>query len=121
MNEHGSIIKLNRALMLQEKTKTSFQQQEAPCLILNYNSQHKDVTKVINWHWHILRNKDLQKFLPDKPQIIYKRAPTLKDLIVKSVIEPPLKASYSFFTKKRLLSVQTLLRLPAVTKKEWNS
>lgn len=86
--------------MLQNKEKKIYQQ-EAPCLILDYNVQHKDVAKVVKRHWHILRNdRDLQKILPVRPNIIYRRAPTLRDLMVKSVVEPLPKTGYTFFGGK---------------------
>ena len=95
-----TVKKLDRKEMLQDKPKKC-QQQTAPVLILDYNSQYKDVAKLIGRHWHILKgDKDLGKLLPEKPRIVYKRAPTLRNLIVKSVVEPPSKPGYSFFSGK---------------------
>lgn len=74
---------------------------EAPALILNYNVQYKDIEKIIKKHWYILReDKQLKSILPDKPHIIYKRATTLRDLIVKNVVDPPSTNSFSFFDGK---------------------
>ena len=54
---------------------------EAPAIILDYNVQHKDVEKLLKKHWHILAtDKHLKNILPIKPNIVYKRAPTIRDL-----------------------------------------
>lgn len=96
--EHVNLI--DRKKMLEECPKKRFQQ-EAPSIILDFNTQHKDVAKVIQKHWHILKNdKDLKEILPERPNIVYKRAPTIRDLIVKSVIDPPSKPAYTFFSGK---------------------
>ena len=56
---------------------------------------------MIKRHWQILKNdKDLKQILPDKPRILYKRAPTLRNLVVKTVVEPPPKPGYTFFSGK---------------------
>lgn len=63
---------------------------DAPALILDFNVQHKDIEKIFKKYWYILKeDKHLQSILPDKPLIIYKRATTLRDLIVKNVVDPP--------------------------------
>lgn len=65
--------------------------------VLDFNVQFKDIEKIIHRHWYILKeDKHLQKILPEKPLIIYKRAPTLRDIIVKNVVEPPPKNKFSF-------------------------
>lgn len=68
---------------------------EAPALVLVL--QYKDVEKIFKKHWHILKgDRHLQSILPEKPVIIYKRATTLRDLIVKNVVEPPSKNQFPF-------------------------
>lgn len=49
--------------------------------------------------------------LPEKCKIVYKRAPTLRDIIAKNVVElPPIKG-YTFFTGKGFFSLQILFCL----------
>lgn len=74
---------------------------EVPSLVLDFNVQFKDIEKIIRRHWYILKeDKHLQKILPEKPLIIYKRAPTLRDIIVNNVVEPPPKNKFSFLNGK---------------------
>lgn len=55
---------------------------------------------MITRHWHILKSDSgLRDILPARPRFIYKRAPTLHDQLVKSVIDPP-KKQFTFFTGK---------------------
>ncbi|XP_040183666.1 uncharacterized protein LOC120916795 [Rana temporaria] len=81
-----NVQKLDRKHMLENKTANKVPPNNgAPSLILDYNVQHKEINKLIQRHWHVLLgDKDLQTILPKKPNIIYKRAPTLRDLLVKS-------------------------------------
>lgn len=99
------VNEMDRTVMLQNNPRRITHQHEDSCLILDYNVQYKEVAKLIKGHWHILKNdKDLKVILPDTPNIIYKRAPTLKDMIVKSVVEPPLKTKFTFFSGFSLAS-----------------
>lgn len=60
------------------------------CLVLHYNLQNKDIERIITKYWRVLKQDiSLCDSLPDKPKIIYKRAPNLRDRIVHNVIEPP--------------------------------
>lgn len=99
-NQIAHVNLMDRKTMIEEHPKKSFQQ-EVPSIILDFNTQFKDVARVIQKHWHILKNdKDLKGILPEKPNIVYKRAPTIRDLIVKSVIDPPPVPTYTFFSGK---------------------
>lgn len=96
--EHVNLLDRNKMLEEQPKTRV---QNEVPSIVLDFNTQHRDVAKVIQKHWHILKNdKDLREILPERPNIVYKRAPTIRDLIVKSVLDPPPTSTYTFFSGK---------------------
>lgn len=69
-------------------------QQEPLCrefnIILDFNVQFRQVEKIIKKHWDILRrDRFLGSMLPAPPWLIYRKAPTLKDLIAPGVIDPP--------------------------------
>lgn len=99
-------------------------QQETPSLILDYNVQHKQISKIIQRHWHILKNdKDLNNILPELPSIIYRRALIIRDMVVKSVIEPPHQVPYSFSQEKVSFLVEIAMRanmLRNFRAKGWN-
>lgn len=89
---------MQRKELLEDKTPMC-QQDQVP-LVFDYNFQHKKIESIISRHWHILKSDTgLREVLPDRPKFIYKRAPTLRDRLVKSVIDPP-KKQFSFFTGK---------------------
>ncbi|XP_040178228.1 uncharacterized protein LOC120910536 [Rana temporaria] len=84
-----TVSKMDRNTLLQGPKMKKYKN-EAPFIVLDYNIQHREVEKLIKKHWHILRSdRNLQTILPDRPNIVYKRAPTLRDLIVKNVVVPP--------------------------------
>lgn len=69
-------------------------------VVLEYNAQYKKIEKIFARHWHILKSDSgLREVLPDRPMFIYKRNPTLRDQLVKSVIDPPKNSSLSLRVK----------------------
>lgn len=59
-------------------------------IILNYNIQHKKFEKIIMKHWDILKkDRVLGTVLPSRPRFIYRRAPTLRDVLALSVVDLP--------------------------------
>lgn len=59
-------------------------------IILDYNIQHKKFEKIIMRHWEILkRDKILGTVLPPRPRFIYRRPPTLRDMLAPIVGDPP--------------------------------
>lgn len=94
-----TVTNLDRKVMLQGSKRIP-RNMEAPMLILDYNIQHREVEKVVRKHWHILKSdRHLKNILPDVPKIVYKKAPTLRDLLVRNVMDPP-KSGHNFFTSK---------------------
>lgn len=58
--------------------------------ITTYNSQYRQVEKIISKHWNVLKTDPvLDAILPQKPQFIYKRAPNLRQDIVKNAVDQP--------------------------------
>lgn len=47
-------------------------------------------------HWYILKAEN--PFISERPKIIYRRAPSLRDKLVKNIVEPPAKM-IPFFQK----------------------
>lgn len=72
-------------------------------IILDYNIQHKQFEKIVRKHCEVLLRKDevLRAVLPPRPLFIYKRAPTLWDVIAPGVIDPPV------FKENRIFSFLT--------------
>lgn len=59
-------------------------------MITGFNIHHKQVEKILKKHWPILKeDKILGPVLPGKPQVIYRRAPSLATRITKSAIDEP--------------------------------
>lgn len=69
-------------------------------IILDYNAQYKKIEKIRKRHWHILlMDTHLQELLPQNPKFVYKRAPTLRDKIIKNIPDPP-SICFTFCTGK---------------------
>lgn len=59
-------------------------------IILDFNIQHKKFEKIILRHWDILKKDNiLGSVLPARPKFIYRRPPTLRDMLAPSVVDPP--------------------------------
>ena len=57
---------------------------------LDYNIQHKQFEKIVMKHWNILqKDQVLGTIIPPRPRFIYRKAPTLRDVIAPSVVDPP--------------------------------
>lgn len=98
-NQINEVNHLSRNRMLETTTKRQTAFPEVPQIILDFNAQHKEVEKLFKKHWHILKaDKHLNAVLPEKPKFIYKRAPTIRDKVVKNVIEPPPRNLFTFFS-----------------------
>lgn len=59
-------------------------------IILVLNIQHKHLEKLFKKHCPVLRSENhLQNILPEQPRFVYRRAPTLRDIIAKNVPDSP--------------------------------
>lgn len=60
-------------------------------IILDYNIQHKKFERIILKHWNILKKDSvLGTVLPSRPKFVYRKPPTLRDILAPSVVDPPL-------------------------------
>lgn len=76
-------------------------QELPPALIMDYNIQYKQVERIIEKYWNVLKCDDILKTLiPDKPRFIYRRATNLRDQLVKNVVEPPRVNTITLFNGK---------------------
>lgn len=58
--------------------------------ITNFSNQHQNIKHIVNKHWHILGNdRILNTFLPAKPQVVFRGAPSLRDKLVTNILNPP--------------------------------
>lgn len=86
--------------LIKDKRKKQDSRINVAPIVLDYNAQHKNVEKIIKWHWHILlTDTHLKSLHPQIPKFVYKRAPTLRDKIVKNIPDPP-TIGYTFFIGK---------------------
>lgn len=66
-------------------------------VILDYNVHYKKTEKINKRHWHILQmDRLLGTILPKYPKCVYRRAPTVKDKMVKSVLDLPKQSTTLF-------------------------
>lgn len=58
--------------------------------ITSYSLQHRNIRKLIDKHWHIATNDAfLKDVLPDRPQVIFRGAPSLRNQVALNVLNPP--------------------------------
>lgn len=65
---------------------------------MDYNIQHKQIERICKKYWSI--DQHLGGVLTEKPKFTYQRAPTLRDLISKNLLDPPAQMKCSFFEGK---------------------
>lgn len=87
--------------LIQDKIKKFTPYQGVP-IILNDNIQFKQILKIFKKHWPILKTeKQLRTILSEQPKFVYRRAPTLSDIIAKNLPNPPSKSEqFKFFQGK---------------------
>lgn len=89
---------MDRVELIKDKQECDSRTNRVP-IILDYNTQYKKIEQIVRRHWYILLTDiHLQDLLPQNPKFICKRAPTLRDKIVKNIPDPPI--GFTFFTGK---------------------
>lgn len=85
---------LDRQDLLRVKPPRENQVSQVP-FITTYSVQHKSIKNLINKHWHIINNDQiLRTVLPNRPQMVYKGAPSLRNRVAPNVLNSPIiKAS----------------------------
>lgn len=70
-----------------------------------YDGNAKEVQKVLQKHWHITADTDLEEVIPKYPSVTYRRGPNLRDMLVYSNSQTPI-------SKDSWLTLQTLGSYP---------
>ncbi|CAI9613040.1 unnamed protein product [Staurois parvus] len=103
VEERDRVGVLDRRILL-TKSQNNNSMDNVMIIIMPYNKQYKDVQRIINKHWDILKlDKDLKDSIPENPRFIYKKAPNIRDKIVKNVLNPPKQNSLTFFSGNWIL------------------
>lgn len=65
--------------------------------ITGYSCQHFSIKKILYKHWHIIKNDPLLgPLLPDRPQVVFRGAPSIKSRVVSAVCDPPINKPMFF-------------------------
>lgn len=103
----SEVAEMNHNELIKDKKKQEMTLDIVP-IILDYNIQYRKIERIIKRHWHILlTDRHLKDVLHGNPKFIYKRAPTIHDRIVKSILDPP-KIGLTFYTGKGFFPLQML-------------
>lgn len=85
------VEQIDRATLLQEGPGRN---KEGPIIpfITSYSTQHYRIKNILRKHWHLLGNdRVIKTFIPEKPQIVFRGVPSLRDKIAPNVVDPPTK------------------------------
>lgn len=102
--ERNEMSKCSQMDLLGESTKR--QDGGKVPFITNFSSDFKNLGAAFRKHWHILTEDPLlRSVLPDRPNIIYRRAPTLRSKITGSYLEhkTPNETTQSDLTGNKLV------------------
>lgn len=83
--------RINRDDLLRDNTRSTDRDiNDGISVVLDYSVQSNEVRRIICKYWSVLKQDiHLRDMLPDKPKIVFKRAPNLRDKLVHNVVEPP--------------------------------
>ncbi|XP_063796437.1 uncharacterized protein LOC134958036 [Pseudophryne corroboree] len=87
---------INRDDLLKEKDKEQETKNERNkwAFISQFNPLHKDIERIFRRNWYLLQKDPvIGKEIPDRPTFIYRKAPSLKDKLVRSAIDENTRAS----------------------------
>lgn len=86
-------------------------------VVLNYDTQYRQVEQIVRKHQQILTlNKHLKTILTEKPNFRYRKAPMLRDKLMKNVIDPPECRKYTLFEGKGFYGCRRCYRCSRVTR-----
>lgn len=98
---------MDRSKLIEDSSKKTDSMNSVP-LVMDYSLQHKQIEKIFRKHWYIVKaDRHLGTLLPEKPRFTYRRAPTLRDLVAKNVLDPPPRRNFSFFDGKGFYPCKT--------------
>lgn len=67
----------------------------APRCYLKFSSIGKDIENILRKYWHVVNtDPHLKNTFKDLPQVVYKRPPNLRQMLVRSDLVPPKKRSF---------------------------
>lgn len=89
--ERNMVRNLSRDDLLRDKNAAVGNKEfDGTCIVLDYSLQSKDVERILKKYWSVLKqDTHLKDLLSDKPKIVYKKAPSLRDRLVHNIVEPP--------------------------------
>ena len=103
------VVTLDRDTLIQDSVRNSSFTGKIP-LIMDYSVQHKQIEAICKKYWHIVKaDRHLAQVLPEKTLFTYRRAPTLRDIIAKNVLDPPEKKVFHFLMRKGTIRVKNAL------------
>lgn len=86
----NQVVSLDRDALLADKTRAQRDCQLVCPLIRRYSCQHFSVRRMLNKHWHIIKNDPvLGPSLPDRPQLVFRGAPSISSRVVSAACDPP--------------------------------
>lgn len=80
------VLDMDRIVLMKDREHSNQQIDRVP-IILEYNTQYKQIERIIQRHWHILQEDKHLHNIPDHPKFVYKKAPTIRDKIIRSVLD----------------------------------
>lgn len=116
INEKIEVVSaLEREKLIQDSTRNKELLYGVP-LMMDYNVQYKQIETICKKYWNIIKaDRHLGTILPEKPKFTYHRAPTLRDIIAKNVLDPPAQKA---FNGKGLYPCKTCYTKESKKKKE---
>lgn len=87
----SKVQELDREQFMVEKPKMTNEETNFSWpFITGYSHQHYMIKKLVCKHWHILKNDHiLGSTLPDRPQVVFRGVPSLKDTLAPGFCDPP--------------------------------
>lgn len=89
--EKSEVGRMSREDLLRDGTRvTDNDKNEGINVVLDYSVQSHEVRRIICKYWSVLKQDiHLKDVLPDKPKIVFKRAPNLRFRLVHNVVDSP--------------------------------
>lgn len=89
-----NVLGTDRSLLLEDKPQRENDDFKWSFLT-SFFTQYKQLKYIFERHWDILRNdKILGPLLPERPKMIYRGVPSLKNKLAPNIINPPIKPTF---------------------------
>ena len=87
-------------LLVERPQVVGDQFQSCAPFITNYSIQHGSIKQLLNKHWHLARNDPILKgLLPEKPRVVFRGAPSLRNQVAPNILNPPQNGLNTFFNQ----------------------